>query len=92
VVENQTSEKVQQLEHELKKEKEEKQGLLASISELNQTQNKSKKKITQLEKKINQYQRDMKDLKQVPARVLCLAPRQGGGLLTPASMCSSTRA
>jgi predicted nucleic acid-binding Zn-ribbon protein len=72
VVENQTSEKVQQLEHELKKEKEEKQGLLASISELNQTQNKSKKKITQLEKKINQYQRDMKDLKQV--RAFCVWP------------------
>jgi peptidoglycan hydrolase CwlO-like protein len=65
VVESQKGEKVQHLEHELKKEKEEKQGLLASINELNQTQHKSKKKITQLEKKISQYQRDVKELKQV---------------------------
>ncbi|ELR22901.1 BRCA1associated protein 2 subfamily protein [Acanthamoeba castellanii str. Neff] len=64
VVESQKGEKVQHLEHELKKEKEEKQGLLASINELNQTQHKSKKKITQLEKKISQYQRDVKELKQ----------------------------
>ena len=65
MVESQKGEKVQHLEHELKREKEEKQGLLASINELNQTQHKSKKKITQLEKKISQYQRDVKELKQV---------------------------
>jgi len=64
IVENEKNEKIHQLEHELKKEKQEKEFLFASLNDLQHNRDKSQKKITQLEKKINQYQREMKELKQ----------------------------
>jgi len=73
-VENEKNEKIHQLEHELKKEKQEKEFLFASLNDLQHNRDKSQKKITQLEKKINQYQREMKELKQVTVFLPLLLP------------------